>query len=90
MEQKVGPDNSRSPMSESEGIQQNIYSLSNDLNMVEVNPHQVRYIQSGPDRNSTKIHFGPGDFIIVAMPFEQVSADLGHVFGRIVKLDGKA
>ncbi|MGU3386671.1 hypothetical protein ACLBYG_19335 [Methylobacterium sp. D53M] len=72
-------------MSESEGIQQNHYTLSNDLGTVEVNPHQVRYIRSGPDLSSTMIYFGPGDMVIVAVPFEQVSADLRHVLGKPVK-----
>ncbi|MGX9983980.1 hypothetical protein [Methylobacterium fujisawaense] len=72
-------------MKETEVSRANHYALANETGVVEINPHQVRYIQGGPDADTTRIHFGPGDSIVVAMPFERVSADFRHVLGTRMK-----
>jgi hypothetical protein len=88
LEQKARPfANLRSAMKETIGIRSNIYTLADGSGVAEINPHQVRLIESGP-KDTTVVHFSADHSIVIAVPLREVSEHFKHVFGSQVKVWG--
>ena len=74
-------------MKETIGIRFNIYTSADGSGVAEINPHQVRFLESGT-KATTVVHFSADHSIVIAVPLREVSEHCKHVFGSQVKVWG--